>query len=150
MKYRCELVINLPRERVIELFDNVEDMYKWQDGLQSFEPISGEPRQPGTKSRMVYDINGRNVTMIETVTANKLPDEFISTYKASGVMNWVHNYFHEEGPDKTRWVMDSEFKFSGMMRVLGKVMRSTFPKQTQKTMARFKKFAEENGKLDTD
>ncbi|KAA3657909.1 MAG: SRPBCC family protein [Chloroflexi bacterium] len=142
MKYRCELVINLPREQVIALFDNTENMYKWQGGLQSFAAISGEPGQPGAKSRMVYDMNGRSVTMIETITKRNLPDEFVSNYKAKGVMNWVHNYFYEDGPDKTRWVMDSEFKFSGMMRMLGVVMRSSFPKQTQETMSRFKKFAE--------
>ncbi|MEM7797967.1 MAG: SRPBCC family protein [Chloroflexota bacterium] len=37
MKYSTEVVIDLPRERVIELFDNTENMYKWQNGLKSHE-----------------------------------------------------------------------------------------------------------------
>jgi len=35
MKYSVE--IDLPRDRVIELFDDADNMVKWQSGLQSFE-----------------------------------------------------------------------------------------------------------------
>ena len=45
-------------------------------------------------------------------------------------------------PDKTRWVMETEFKFSGMMRVMALFMRGAFPKQTRKMMDNFKQFAE--------
>ncbi|MFQ5507583.1 MAG: SRPBCC family protein [Planctomycetota bacterium] len=51
--YTVEVDIDLPRERVIELFDNADNLYKWQPGLQSFEHLSGEPGQPGASSRMV-------------------------------------------------------------------------------------------------
>lgn len=142
MKYSCELMINLPRERVIELFDSTENLYKWQPGLQSFELIDGEPGQPGARSRMMYEMNGRSVEMIETILSRNLPDEFSGTYAAKGIMNWVYNHFHEAGPDKTRWVLDTEFKFSGLMRLMGIFMRGAFPKQTQEDMERFKAFAE--------
>lgn len=62
MKYESELVIDLPRERVIELFDNPDNLPKWQEGLQSFEHISGEVGQPGakfpdSKTRILPDIS---------------------------------------------------------------------------------------------
>ena len=31
--YSAEIVINLPRSRVIELFDDADNMFKWQPGL---------------------------------------------------------------------------------------------------------------------
>ena len=43
MKYTREIVIELPRDRVIELFDDADNLSKWQEGLQSFEHVSGEP-----------------------------------------------------------------------------------------------------------
>ncbi len=49
MKYTCELIVNLPRQRMIELFDNPDNMHKWQPGLVSFEHLSGESGQPGAK-----------------------------------------------------------------------------------------------------
>ena len=42
MKYTCKLVINLPRERVVELFDDPDNLPRWMEGLQSFEHLSGE------------------------------------------------------------------------------------------------------------
>ena len=65
MKYTREVVIDLPRERVIELFDDADNLTKWQEGLQAFEHVSGEPGQPGAKSRLVYDYRGRRFEMTE-------------------------------------------------------------------------------------
>ena len=61
MKYSSELDIELPRQRVIELFDDPENLPKWQPGLRSFELVDGEEGQPGAKSRLVYDMDGRRV-----------------------------------------------------------------------------------------
>jgi hypothetical protein len=146
MKFTTEIVVNLPRERMIELFDNPDNMPKWQDGLKSFEPISGEPGQPGAKSRLKYDMNGRMIEMVETIETRNLPDEFSGTYEAKGVWNRVENRFFEDGADKTRWVSTTEFKFSGlMMRAMGFLMPSAFRKQSQKFMEDFKTFAESEG-----
>lgn len=142
MKYECELLIDLPRERVIELFDSPDNLAKWQPGLISFEHMSGELGQPGAKSRLLYDEGGRRIEMIETIVRRDLPDEFTGTYEAKGVMNWVSNRFEQEGPDKTRWITESEFQFSGFMRLMALFMRGAFPKQTQEHMQRFKEFAE--------
>ncbi len=46
--------IDLPRYRVIALFDSPENLFKWQTGLQSFERLSGEPGHPGGKSKLVF------------------------------------------------------------------------------------------------
>ena len=42
MKYATEDVIDLPRERVIELFDNPDKLPKRQLGFESFEHFEGE------------------------------------------------------------------------------------------------------------
>ncbi len=142
MKYTNELVIDLPRDRVIELFDSSENLVKWQPGLRSFEHLSGDPGQPGAKSKLLFDQGRRTVEMIETITHRDLPDQFAATYEAPGVMNWSSNRFEEIAPDKTRWVAENEFQFSGFMRFLAPFMRGAFPKQTQEFMEKFKEFAE--------
>lgn len=145
MKYTCELVVNVPRERMLELFDNPDNLVHWQPGLVSFEHQSGEPGQPGAKSKLLYDMNGRKVEMIETITARNLPDEFSGTYEAKGVYNLNENHFYEDGPDRTRWVLDMEFKFSGFMKIMALFMGGAFRKQTMEHMEHFKKFAESAG-----
>ncbi len=142
MKYESELVIDLPRDTVIGLFDNPDNLPKWQEGLRSFEHISGEEGELGAKSRIIYDIDGREQELTETIVSRSLPDEFSATYKAKGVWNYIENHFYEEASDKTRWVLDSEFKFSGLWKIMSLFMRGSFPKQTRKFMVNFKEFAE--------
>ena len=142
MQYTVEVSINVPREQVIELFDSTENLEKWQEGLQSFEHISGDPGQVGAKSKLLYDMNGRKIEMIETITSRNLPQEFSGTYEATGVFNSIQNHFYEQGADKTRWVAENEFKFSGIMMIVSLFMRGSFRKQSLKTMEAFKTFAE--------
>ena len=142
MEYTVEVTIDLPRDRVIELFDSSENLHEWQDGLQSFEHIEGEPGQPGAKSRLMYEMGNRKVEMIETIEKRALPDEFTAVYEAGGVWNRAANRFYEEGDGTTRWLMDTEFKFSGFMKVISVFMRGSFPKETRGSMESFKAFAE--------
>ena len=143
MQYTVEIDIDLPRSRVIELFDSTENLYMWQKGLQRFESISGEPGQPGAKSKMVYKMGKRNMELVETITKRDLPDEFHCTYETKGVFNVVTNRFSEAGPDKTRWESENEFRFSGFMKVIGLLMKGAFPKQSLQYMQDFKAFAED-------
>lgn len=146
MRYKTEVTINLPRERVIELFDSFENLKKWQDGLVSYEPISGEPGTPGARTRLLYDMGRRRMQMIETIIARDLPEEFSATYDASGVHNIVRNFFYDEG-ETTRWALDSEFQFRSYMRIISLfIPGSKFREQTRSSMESFKRFAENAGK----
>ena len=142
MKYEKELIIELPRNKVIELMDNSDNLLKWQPGLKSFEHLSGEPGKKGAVSKLVYEEKGHEVEMTEKIITSNFPDEFTALYEGKGVLNKFENYFYEEGPNRTRWRTVSEFKFSGFMILLALFMRRAFPKQTLQDMERFKDFAE--------
>ena len=144
MKYSNEVEINLPRNRVIELFDNTDNMKHWQKGLQSFEHVSGTPGQPGATSRLKYKMGKREIEMIETITNNNLPEEFAGTYDAKGVHNIMSNKFISLSENKTKWVADCEFQFKGFMKVIAFLMPAAFKKQSQKYLDDFKTFAEGN------
>ena len=87
-------------------------------------------------------MNGRRVEIFETIVRRDLPDEFSATFEGKGVKNWISNRFYEDGPDRTRWVMENEFKFSGFMALMSFFMLGAFSRQTLEDMARFKEFAE--------
>ena len=107
MEYTQEIEIALPRSRVVELFDDPENLPKWQEGLQSFELVSGEAGQVGAKSRLVYKQGRRTIELIETIIRRDLPDAFDGAYEARGVYNLSENRFTEIGPDRTKWVSRS-------------------------------------------
>ena len=142
MKYTTEIEINQPVNKVVELFDNPDNMKEWMEGLQSFETISGTPGEEGAKAKLKYKMGKREIEMIETITKRNLPDEFTGTYEAKGVFNIVKNRFIPIGDNKTKYVTEQEFQFSGFMKMMGMFMPGAFKKQSLKYMNAFKEFAE--------
>jgi len=142
MKYTNEIIINLPISRVIELFDNPDNLKHWMPGLISFEHLSGTPGQPGAKSKVKFKMGKREMEMAETIVVRDLPHEFSGTYEHQGVYNYVKNLFTDVGNGTTKYVTENEFKMSGIMKVVGWLMPGAFKKQSQKYLELFKQFAE--------
>ena len=146
MKYTVEVDIDLPVAQVIQLFDNTENMYKWMEGLQSFEALEGTPGEVGAKSKMLFKTGKREIEMVETITAKNLPQEFSATYEAGSVWNLVENHFEPKGENQTRYISVQEFRFTGFMKLMGMLMPGAFKKQTLSHMNAFKSFAESQSK----
>ena len=143
MKYTVEIDINLSREEFITKFDNPNNMKHWQRGLLSYELLSKDQRVNGAQMKLEYQTGKRKMTLIETITKINFPDEFHANYEAKGVKNIQHNYFLEIDPNTTKWVSETEFKFSGLgMKLLGVLMPGVFKKQSRKYLNDFKNFTE--------
>ena len=146
MKYTQEIELKLPRARVIELFDNPDNLTKWQPELISFKHESGEPGHPGAKSRLKYKMGNRDFDLVETIIRRNLPDEFSGSYEMKGVLNIVQNRFIEAGYNNTKWVCENEFQFQGIgMKLMSWLVPGMFRKQSFKFMEQFKAFAQKNG-----
>ncbi len=141
--YEVEIEIKLPRERVIELFLDPNNLAKWQPDLINFEQISGESRQVGSQSKQIHKMGGREIEMIETIKTHNYPNEFSATYEADGIWNLIENHFFKVDNNKTRWVLNAEYKCSGIVvKLMSIFMPSVFKKQTLTFMNRFREFAE--------
>ncbi|ALV46413.1 hypothetical protein MB46_13890 [Arthrobacter alpinus] len=144
MEYTQEIVVNVPRDRFLELFDNPSLMSHWQKGLLSFEPLTGVPGQNGATSKLVYKRGRGTLEMVETILRRQLPDHFDGSYDANGVHNISNNQFIDLDGTATKWVAHNIFELKGFMKVIGLLFGFTFRKETLKTMEAFKNFAESN------
>jgi hypothetical protein len=145
MKYVTSIEIDLPRARVIELYDNPDNYVKWQESLVSLELLEGEACQQGARTRLQHKMGKREVEMLETVTRREWPDLFAATYEADGVWNEAINHFTELDDGRTGWQLDTIFRCSGVMWVLTTFFPGMFKKQTRSVMESFKAFAEAEG-----
>ena len=118
MKFMMNFELDMPRDKVIELFDNPDNLTKWQPELVNFTHESGESGRPGAKSCLHYHMGRQEFDLVETVTKRELSDEFSGTYEAPGGRNHTVNRFSELGPDKTKWTVYVEFEGTSLMMKL--------------------------------
>ncbi|MCB0232507.1 MAG: SRPBCC family protein [Anaerolineae bacterium] len=144
MKFSSEITINRPRQQVVALITDSGNTAKWQPGVKSIELLSGEKDQLGARSRVMFEFNGLQLEVIETVIERSPPERFASSFETRGVRNTVVNRFYETAPGQTRWIMDNAFDFNRAMSVVAFLIRSVISKQTAQSMKQFKAFAESN------
>ena len=142
MKYSHEITIDLPREKVLEIFDKKENLFKWQKGLQSFDHVSGTEGEEGAVSKMVFKNGKRVLEMEEKIIKKNFPDHYYFEFTAKGLTNWNDNSFLEASPTQTKWTQSNVFKGKGMVKVMMVLMPGMFKKQSFKYMQDFKTFAE--------
>jgi uncharacterized membrane protein len=143
LKVNHEIVINRSREEVWRIFDNPENMLRWQPTLQSFVPHSGQPGQIGAVSKLTYKENGRQVILTETITGRREPEEFAGDYSTGVATNHIKNRFIRLDDNKTRWVVESDVSFHGVLWKLAALfLKERIWKRCIEDMNRFKQLAE--------
>ncbi len=145
MRYKQKIVVDASVERVAELFDSPSNMMKWFPDFKSFEHISGEPGQPGAKSRMLFKTKRGDFEMIETITVSNLPDEFSGEYDTlgTGISNTMTHWFKPHTDNSTRYETEIDYVFSGFKwKLISLFMGPVFRRQSFKVMKQFKEFAE--------
>lgn len=142
MKYSASIEIDRPLHDVVEKFQDIENMHKWQEGLIGYKLLEGQPGATGSTMSLSYQMGKRKVDMIETILNNNLPARFDVMFEANGVKNINTNTFEALSPNRTRMTIETEFEFRGFMRLIAFVMPGAFRKQTSKMLNDFKKFVE--------
>ena len=144
MKFSQEILIDLPREEVIKKMEDPSNYKHWQRGFISYKHLTGLQGKEGSRARIKFNMNGREVVMIETIIKINSPKKFYATYETKGVFNIQKNHFEKVAENRTRWITDSEFQFSGFMKLIGLFKPRIFKKQARQMMQDFKDFAENN------
>jgi hypothetical protein len=139
LRYKTEIHINKPIDKVLKVFADRTLLFKWQPGLLSSEQVESYPYP---KYKLLLDFGRRKIVMTETIVRNELPMHFDGTYEMKGIFNRNKNTFINEGPDKTLWTCESEFRFSGVMRIVAFFMKDGLKKQSEMMMNNFKRYVE--------
>ena len=142
MKHKTEILIDADRDMVWRFFDNPDNMTRWQPTPKSFTPISGTPGQADAVSELVYDENGREVVLTETITARREPEFLGGTYESKWGTVVILNLFEQAGDRQTRWSSNTNHVFKGFMKVMALFMRNSICGRIDADMQRFKLLVE--------
>jgi uncharacterized membrane protein len=142
MKHKTEVMIDADRDTVWRFFDNTDNTTKWQPTLKSFRHVSGVPGQPDAVSELVYDENGREVVLTETITARREPEFLGGTYESKWGTVVILNLFEQTDDGRTRWSSNSNHRFRGLMKFLALFMAKSICRRIDSDMQRFKLLVE--------
>lgn len=142
MKLKNEITINADREIVWREFDNVDNLSTWQPSLKSFTHKSGAPGEPGAVSEIVYDENGRDIVMTETMSDKRKPDFMAGSYDSARSKAIIVNYFETIDDNRTLWVIHANHQFKGLFKMMELFFRKDICGRTDDWMQRFKLMVE--------
>lgn len=141
MKFSYSVDINAPREKVVELFNNVEHYPNWFASFVSYEQLSGNYAEVGAKARVMFK---NNMEITETILVNNLPEEKTMLSEHKHMTNTMKNTFDVLSDTQTRYTVEIEYtKFVGFMpKLMSKFLPSIFKNGTKKMIEAFKQFVE--------
>jgi uncharacterized protein YndB with AHSA1/START domain len=142
MIFTTEVIINVPLEEVLRMFDNTDSTYWWQPGLKDIKRLRGKDRAEGAQYRLLYEGRKSDLVVEETVLISNLPEEYTTLSRSPGVEHTVRNHFFPSEEGTTRWQTLNQYHFRGMMRWLAPFMKQAFRSNALLNMERFKMFAE--------
>jgi len=138
IKSVVELEINVPQDKLAELYADPDNNKKWMDDLDLYEPISGEPGMVGSKYRFGQNGN-RKMVFVATVTARNLPDEVKLTLDAPNVQVSVTVKFYALTPEMTKFISEEVFLLEG---IINEMVEKGIKDTHRRHMVAFKHFAE--------
>lgn len=141
MKYTTEIEIKAPLEKVAAMLGDHEQMLKWIKEVESYQPISGTPRQEGAKT-LLHVNAGKQMEVTETITKVNFPYRFTAHYEMPDGSLVIDNMLQASTPALTRYVLNHYFKFNGTMKVVTALLKPAFVKHSERMMKDFKELAE--------
>ncbi len=144
MKFNCSIIINKPKDIVAKYFAHPTYLNRYQDNFIRKEFITGEVGQQDSIAKMYYKQGKGEMELVETITLNRLPDEFIGQYTHKNMDNTMRCVFTALSENQTQY--DSEIEYTEFRGFVIKTIAFLFPwmfkKQVQKWLNNFKEFVE--------
>lgn len=142
MKFKAEVEIEKPLELLVELIQDPDCTLQWLEGLISVKHVSGEFRQPGAISDVVFDSAAGRMQIKETVLRNELPEYYMIRYDGQGYVSYSNYSFEVLDENRTRFTMTQEVELKGALKLAGGLVRGKVRKQLKRSAESFKQFAE--------
>ncbi len=144
MKYTETIEINASRDSIWDGLVKEENLKKIHPTVVSTETVEGNFGEQGSTTKMIFEMNGREMVMTENILEIKEKELHKAEYDADGVHNVNELTIKQIGDNKYEVSITSEFSFSGIMKLMSLFMKGSFKKETSRALEALKEFAESN------
>jgi len=143
MRYTSSIVIQKPIDQTVKDFRNYKNMKHWQKDLVRIKHLNSDNEENGTISELIYNIDNREISLIETIIFEDFPEIINITYDSERFYNIQENTFEALSKDCTKWTSKNEFKLSGFIKIIGIIKFFSVRNRFNRYMQSFKAFTEE-------
>ena len=135
--------INAPKRKVAALLADPSKHPDWRADIARYEPVSGEPGQPGSKYRLIPKRGGFLFT--GTVQRRSLPNRLRVTLESPTTTFELRGTLTSLPGDRTQLVSEEVISFKGVWsKTVGLLTGPSFRKTHRQNIEAFKKLAEED------
>ena len=135
--------INVPKDKLAELYADPENNRKWMENVERSEQISGKSGMVGSKYRLVQKDGNTQRAFTATVLVRNLPDELKLILDSPSVQVTVKGKFIALTPERTKFISEEQFDFKNLSYKIGSfLVQRSIKKAHHKHMVAFKLFAE--------
>ena len=94
--------------------------------------------EPDAVAEFVYEEDGREIVLTETITARRDREFLGGTYESKWGTVVILNLFESTKDGRTRWSSNSNHRFKGLMKFLSLFMAKSIRERIDNDMQRFK------------
>ncbi|USD36003.1 SRPBCC family protein [Ferrimonas sp. SCSIO 43195] len=143
MKYQHTVTLNADIQTVCRLFSDHQSLTHWQPELHEVTPLIGIPGEQGATCFMEYQLGLCQFLVLKTIVDNHPPKKFVATYQIYNIWNQKESHFVHLDDHTTRWVLISEFRFNGIMKIVGFFFPLLFRYTTTRYMKQFQQYIDQ-------
>ena len=142
LENETRVMVEKPKDHVWAKFQDESKMGEWLEGFKSIETFEGEPGTVGSKHRLKFENDGREIEMVETVTANEAGKRFAFNLENEVMYSDIEVTLVDKGLS-TEVIQKEKFHGQNVFwHSLFYWLKSSLAENSKKNMDNFKKYAE--------
>lgn len=142
MKVSRTVVIERPIDEVWALYDDLDNMVEWQDELQSYELVEGEPDEVGSTRNQTIKQMGVTQHLKVTLLERDPPHRTKSLYEGAQAPFTAEDEFIDLGDGTTEWTATIDVRLNMLQKALELVLKPLASDLTKRNGKNFKEFCE--------
>ena len=145
ISYSSEISVDKSINEAWAVMNDESKISEWLKGIKSVEHVSGEKGKVGAVTKYIFDENGTESTVIETIREIKDNEFIVMDFDMPDVMSMNYKVHFSEKDGKTNIKSETVTQGQGMiMKSMVSFMTSTMQAQEDTNMGNLKKLISEN------
>lgn len=145
ISYSSEITVDKSINEAWAVMSDESKISQWLKSIKSVEHVSGEKNTVGCVTKYIFDEDGQESTVIETIKAIRPNEHITMEFAMEGVMNMDYQVDYSEKDGKTHIKSSTVTTGTGMfMRSMVSFMTGAMQTQEDENLGNLKKLINEN------